>query len=134
MGRSFAAGDEGPLALELLGDPGRLGEVAALELSVAANRRVEIPVIDVQLPPGVEARGALLDTVQAASGVRRAEARYPGFLRIWLSPLSEGTQVAIPLPFRWTVSGTVRGLGAMAYPEAAPQDLTVLPPRVMNIE
>lgn len=134
MGRSFTGDEEGPLALELLGEPGRAGRMAALELSVQARGAVEAPVIDLQLPAGVDAEESLLETVRMTAGVRDAEPRRPGFLRIWLEPMADGVQTSIPLPIRWSVRGRLHGLGAMAYPRAEPQAMTVLPPRTLNIE
>jgi hypothetical protein len=134
MGRDFEAdGAPGPLTLELRGEPGRAGRVAALELSVVADRAVDSPIIDLQLPAGIDARETLIQTVTTANGVQRAEPRHPGFLRIWLAPMAAGTSVSIPLPIRWTLRGNLSGLGAMAYPQAQPDAMTVLPPRELDI-
>jgi hypothetical protein len=133
MGREFEGAADGPLGLELAGDPGSAGDIAALELVITARRAVVSPVIDLQLPAGVDARDGLLDVVQGASGVRAAEPRRPGFLRVWLHPLAEGTMTAIPLPVRWSVRGQLRGLGAMAYPASEPAAMTVLPPAALDV-
>ena len=134
MGRSFTDGGTGPLELELAGDAGRAGEVAALELTVHAREGVLAPLVDLQLPAGVDASDTLLEVVERSPGVRRVEPRRPGFLRIWLETLAEGTQTVIPLPIRWTAHGRIRGLGAMAYPQGRPQAMTTLAPAELDID
>jgi len=134
MGRTFTTGGEGPLELELAGDAGGAREVAAMELAVRAREGVLAPVVDLQLPAGVDARESLLDVVLAAPGVRHAEPRRPGFVRVWLEPLAEGTQTVIPLPIRWSARGRLRGLGAMAYPQGRPAAMTMLAPAELDID
>lgn len=134
MGRRFAERDEGPLALEIQGDVGRGGELSALELSATASRAVGRPVLDIQLPAGVNAEGQLVETLEASSSVLSAEPRAPGFVRVSLAPIAEGATVVLPLPLRWTARGQLRGLGVIAYPESSPQAMTVLQPRVLEVQ
>jgi hypothetical protein len=139
MGRAFDAtpddaSAEAPLALELQGDAGRLGELAALELSITARRAVRQPVLDIQLPAGVEAEGQLVEALLATGSVRAAEPREPGFVRVHLAPLAEGTSAILPLPLRWTGSGTLTGLGVIAYPLSAPDAMAVLAPRAFEVQ
>jgi len=132
FGRPFSASGDGPLGLALTGDVGRVGGVAALELSVHAVRPVDDAVVDLQLPAGTEATDALLGALRAASDVLGAEARNPGFVRIRLRPMAEGTHVAISLPLRWRLRGSVHGLGAVAYPASDPSSMAVLVPRALE--
>jgi len=133
MGRRFDGRDDGPLSLELQGDEGRGGELAAFELTVTADRAVDAPILDVQLPAGVTAGDQLVATLQSSGAVRAAEPRHPGFLRIWLNPLVEGGSAVVPLPLRWTARGELHGLGVIAYPESSPEAMTVLAPRSLEV-
>lgn len=138
MGRGFDPEPSGdapaPLALEFQGDVGRLGELAALELSITARRAVRQPVLELQLPAGVEAEGQLVEALLGSASVRAAEPREPGFVRVRLAPLAEGASAILPLPLRWTASGTLTGLGVIAYPLSAPDAMTFLEPRPLEIE
>lgn len=133
MGRGFESRDQGPLALEIQGDVGDQGELAALELSVTADRPVPSTVLEIQLPSGIDARNQLVDLLTASGTVRRAEPRRPGFIQVHLGPLAEGAVQVIPLPLHWTVSGDLRGLGVIAYPATEPSAMTVLAPRDLPI-
>lgn len=133
MERPFTERTDGPLRLSLAGDPGDAATVAALELSVRATEELGPSVVDVQLPAGVEADERLRGAIESVSGVTRAEARAPGFLRVTLAPMDDGTERTIPLPLRWTVRGTLRGLGAVAYPLGHPGHMTSSPPRELTI-
>jgi hypothetical protein len=121
------------LALELGGDVGDASSVAALELSVRALRELSAPLVEIALPAGVNADEGLLSALRGSSQVAYAEARTPGFVRVRLQPMANGTQAVIPLPLRWSVRGTVRGLGVVAYPEDDPADMTVLAPRDIGL-
>ncbi len=131
--RSFVARQDAPVHVALAGEAGPLGSLAALELSVHADREVGSPIVDVQLPAAVEVDDALLQRLEANAAVRRAEARRPGFLRLWLAPLAPQVDVSIPLSLRWQAAGTVRGLGLVAYAADRPDQMTVVPPRVWVI-
>ena len=109
---------------------GNAGDVAALELSVRAERETSSPVIDLALPAGIDADEALLGALRGAG---RVEAREPGMVRIALAPMSAGTETIVPLPLRWSVRGTLRGLAAVAYPAGDPGAMTVLPARELAI-
>jgi hypothetical protein len=131
--RPFAASREGRLELELQGSVGRVGELAALELSVKALQWRDAPIVDVQLPAGVEADDRLLASLRANGAVRSVEAREPGFVRLRLVALEPQQTVAIPLPLRWRASGSVRGLAVVAYDAASPERMSVLPSRVLEV-
>ncbi len=131
--RAFAARQDAPLRLALNGEAGAAGTLAAVELSVVAQRAVGMPVVDVQLPAGVEPDDALLRRLEASAAVRRAEAREPGFLRLWLAPMAAEAELTIPLTLRWQAVGTVRGLALVAYAADRPDRMTVVPPRTWTI-
>src|SRR5690606_21470685 len=102
MERPYVARNDGPLALELRGDPGAAGEVAALELSVKAAGEVGAPVVDLSLPAGI-APERVVEALRGAASVVHAEAREPGIVRVTLARMLAGTEVILPLPMRWTV-------------------------------
>ncbi|MCZ7680938.1 MAG: hypothetical protein M5U28_20005 [Sandaracinaceae bacterium] len=133
MERAFAERAGGPLRLELRGDAGDASTLAALELSVRAERELAGAVVDVSLPAGVDADEVLLGALERAGSVRRAEAREPGMVRVWLGPMAAGTEAVVPLPLRFRVRGSLTGLGAVAYPEGDPGAMTVLPPRTLEL-
>ena len=129
MDRPFAPRQDGPFTLAVEGDPGDGSTLAALELSVTAREETDAAVLDLQLPAGVEATDALLASIGRGSSVASVEPREPGFLRLRLSPMAAGTTQTISLPLAFTVTGDLRGLGAIAYPLGRPGEMTVLPPR-----
>ena len=68
-------------------------------------------------------------------GVRvRSIARGDGVLTLYLAPQRPGNEMRIPLPLRWSVAGTLAGLGMVGYAEDRPDDVTVLAPRELAIE
>jgi hypothetical protein len=133
MGRPFRDRQQGPLQLELHGDVGQTGELAALELTVRADEAVDQPVLDIQLPAGIAVSDPLRESLLNGGQIRDMEPRRPGFLRVWLAPMAAGTTLVLPLPLRWTLSGELRGLGVLAYPRSAPAALTVLAPRDVSL-
>jgi hypothetical protein len=128
----FVAG-EGPLHIEIRGDIGRIGRLAALEITVHANESVGHPVLEISLPAGVVADEALLASIQRVAHVARAEARRPGFVRITLSPLGSGADVRIPLPLEHRARGRMSGLGISAYPASTPYRRTIVVPQVVDV-
>jgi len=133
FGRPFTSRDDGPLTARIEGSVGAVDELAALELMIEAKRAVRIPVLDIQLPAGVDADEQLLRTFEAGSNVRDAERREPGFVRLTLPRLEAEQQVVIPLPLRWRSPSQVRGLAVIAYDGERPPDMTVLPPRDLQV-
>src|SRR5690606_16003760 len=131
--RPYVTRNDGPLALELRGDPGATGEVAALELSVKAAGKVGAPVVDLSLPAGI-APERVVEALRGAASVVHAEAREPGIVRVTLARMLAGTEVILPLPMRWTVRGELRGLAAVAYPAGDPGAMSVLPERALRID
>lgn len=133
FGRPFEARRDGPLGLSMQGDVGHLGGIAALELTVSAAAGVDDPILDIQLPAGVQADEQLLAGLRSSSVVRLAEARSPGFVRLTLAPLAAESRTAVSLPLPWRASGRVRGLAVVAYPGDRPHAMTVLPSRVLDV-
>jgi hypothetical protein len=132
-GRAFEAARGPALDLDLQGDLGEAGSLAALELTVTSRVPVERAVVEVQLPSGVRADDALLAALRETSGVRSVEPRAPGFLRVTLARLDAARQVVLPLPLRWTATGELSGLAVVAYPASRPSQMTVLAPRRLRI-
>lgn len=116
-----------PLALAVEGEVGARDTRAALVLSVQ-NRGARIlgrPVVEIELPAGAE-----LDepTREALAGRLRADAHQEGrTLILPLHPLPPGGWVRLPLPVRWSVGGSLRGLGAVAYDARNPDRAGILP-------
>jgi hypothetical protein len=131
--RAFETTRGPAFGLGLRGDVGEAGGLAALELTVAARVAVERPVVELQLPTGVRADEALVAALRGARGVRAVEARAPGFLRVTLSRMDAAQEVVLPLPLRWTATGTLSGLAVVAYPASRPGQMTVLGPRRLPI-
>ncbi|MCB9595734.1 MAG: hypothetical protein H6719_23635 [Sandaracinaceae bacterium] len=132
--RDFVARGDGPYELRLDGDVGDAVTGAGLELTVHATRRVDQPtVLSISLPAGVSADPTLRARLGQVAGVTRVEARDPAFVRLWLAPMGDGTDVTIPLAFRWTVRGSLRGLGVIAAPLGRPEAMTVLAPRGLEV-
>lgn len=131
--RPFVARDDGPYALAIEGDPGDTATGAALELSITARREIERTVVDLSLPAGAIVDDTLRAQMMGAPGVERIEVREPGFLRVRLGPMGDGVERTIPLPLRWSVRGTLRGLGAVAYPLGEPGAMSAIAPRELPV-
>ncbi len=132
--RDFVSRSGGPYELSIAGDVGDAITGSGLELSVRATEELTEPtLLVIQLPAGVEADDALRAMLSRASAVVRVEAREPAFVRLWLAPMAAGTDVTIPLAFRWTVRGDLTGLGAIAFPLGRPEAMTVLAPRALDV-
>lgn len=124
---------EGPVSLSVQGDIGYAGERAALELTVTGTSESATPrvVIELQLPAGAWVDSIALSRLRAmASSV---ELREGGLLRFVLASITKDQVLTLPLPLRWTLRGTVSGLGAVAYAEGRPTRMTVLPGRELSL-
>lgn len=133
FGRELQQRRDAPMRLELRGEPGALGELAAYELEVKATRAVNAGVVDLQLPAAVDADERFIAMLESNAGVRRAEARNPGYVRLWLAPLAAEASATIPISLRWIAAGQVRGLATIAYEADRPGAMTVLPPQTITI-
>jgi len=132
--RDFVTRARGPYELSIDGDVGDAIVGAGFELTVRATEEtLEPTIVDLQLPAGVTVDDRLRGTLNGVGNVLRVEARDPAFVRVWLTPLGDGTEVAIPLPLRWTARGDLRGLGVIAYPLGRPEAMTSIAPRQLPV-
>ena len=134
MERPFVARADGPFDLAIEGDAGDVATGGALELSVRATERVMRPIVELELPAGIDFDRALRERLASASGVQSVELREPGFVRLVMAPMNSGTTVTVALPMRWTVRGDLRGLGVIAYPTSRPEAMSALAPQRWAIE
>lgn len=125
---------DAPLTLAIQGENGDARHTASLELTVHATSEVASPVLLIQLPAGITPDEALLSAIRGSGVVVMVEPRTPGLLRVRLAAMASGTDIRIPLPLRWSVRGTMRGLGVVAYEANSPGRTTVLAPRTITID
>jgi hypothetical protein len=124
----------GPLFATIEGEPGPRDTRAAYVLRVQ-NRSVRVlsnALIEIDVPSGAELDQDTRDVLERRFA---APVLLTGrTLALRLRPLPPGGVVRIPLPLRWSVSGTLSGLGIAAY--AGPElgaGVTVVAPRVIEI-
>lgn len=107
-----------PVDIELTGELGARDNRAglAIELRNQGARVMRRPVVEVDLPAGAEldepARRALSAMTRAVPTIEGRTLRLP------LRPLSPGARIRLPLGLRWTVAGSLRGLGVSAYDDS----------------
>lgn len=122
----------GPLSLRYEGEVGGEDELSELELVVKnrSPRTLPAPIVEIDLPTGAE----LTERDRAQMGwVVRSVHRSDGVLTLRLAPLRPGNEVRVRLPVRWSVAGRLVGLGAAAFVEDRPEEITVLAPRELEI-
>jgi hypothetical protein len=128
-----SAAVRGPFAVALEGEIGALDATSELVLIVrnTTPRTVPVPVVEIDLPTGAE----LTAQARASIGARAARApdRTGDVLTLTLTPLPPGAERRIPLPLRWSVGGTLVGLGVAAFGADRPDRATILPPRPVTI-
>lgn len=118
------------------GEVGARDVRAALRLNVRSRqpRLVRMPVAYVDLPSGAELDQPTREALEAVGAQPTMEGRT---LRIELPSLAPGRQVRLPLPLRWSVGGTLRGLGVTVIDESevadAIQPATVVPSRALEL-
>ncbi len=123
----------GPFALELEGEVGVLDATSELVLVVrnTTPRTIAVPMIEVDLPTGAEltasSRGAI------AARAARGPDRSGDVITVTLLPMPPGAVRRIPLPIRWSVGGTLVGLGVAAFAADREDRATILPPRSVTI-
>lgn len=119
--RPIAEREEGPLELSLEGDVGTARSTSALEILVVANEESASPEVLVQLPPGALLDRASRARIERSEIVREVGAPdREGVVRIRLQTLASGARVRIPLPVRWSGTGTTRGFALVGYDAAEP--------------
>jgi hypothetical protein len=121
------------LALSLDELPAAQGARGGFTLVVRnrAPRLIAAPIVEVLLPAGAE-----LDT-EAARALAPALVADPELegrtLRLQLRALPPGGAARLPLALRFTVTGTLHGLGVVARALDAPGRVSVLPPRALTL-
>lgn len=107
-----------PVRVTLDGELGSRDTRAGLAITLRNEgaRLIREPVVEVDLPAGAEldepARRALAAMTRTVPTI---EGRT---LRLALRAMSPGARIRLPLGVRWTVAGTIRGLGVTAYDDA----------------
>ncbi len=122
----------GPFVLTLVGESHGQDEVAELELVVTnrSPRWIAAPVVEIALPTGAELTEAALTLTRRR--VRSAQVT-ESLLRVVLAPLAPGAECRVPLPIRWSVAGTLMGIGAAAYATDREDAVSVLVPSPLAI-
>jgi len=120
------------LALSIEGEVGPRDARAGLALTIRNQdpRIMTRPIVEIDLPAGTE-----LDepTREGLRALTIAEPTVEGrTLRLQMRPLAPGGYARLPLPLRWSVGGTLRGLGVSAYDEIAPQGEDLRPMAVLR--
>lgn len=122
---------ESALELAWTGEPGardvRSGLV--LEIRNRGARVVARPIVEIELPAGAE-----LDetTRERLSQLLAAPAEIEGStMRLELRPMAPAGFLRLPIRARWSVGGTLRGLGASAWDDASPPHADARPVRVL---
>ncbi len=123
----------GPFTMTLSGEPGARDDVSQLELRVVnrSPRWITAPIVELELPTGAELaedQHALIRRVVRRSDLEGAR------LTMALRALAPGAEVRIPLPVRWSVAGTLAGIGAAAHAADAPDAISLLRPEPLVIE
>ncbi|MCC7537230.1 MAG: hypothetical protein IT379_13490 [Deltaproteobacteria bacterium] len=115
------------------GEAGPRDARAAFVLTVQSRgaRVARRPIVEIDLPAGAELdEGARVLLGEQLGARPLLEGRT---LRLRLRAMSPAGRVRIPLPLRWSVGGTLRGLGVSAYEENEPGAAGVLLPRAITI-
>jgi len=122
----------GPFVVTLEGEPHGQDEVADLEIVIVNHspRWIAAPVIEIASPTGAELTAAAMSTMREHA---RSVGGTPALLTLVLAPLAPGAEQRIPLPFRWSVAGTLAGIGASAYATDRSDAVSVLLPVPLEI-
>lgn len=123
---------EGPYMLALEGDARGQDEVSAQTLVVTnrSPRWIASTVVEIALPTGAELTATALEEVR--DHVRNATAT-PTLLRVTLHSLAPGAEARIPLPVRWSIAGTLDGIGVAAWATDREDAVSLLLPRPTEI-
>lgn len=123
----------GPFTMEIEGDAGARDDVAQLELVIVnrSPRWITAPIVELELPTGAELAE---DQHQLIRRVVRRSDLSDTTLTISLRALAPGAEVRIPLPVRWSVAGTLSGIGVAAHAADAPDAISILRPEPLVIE
>jgi hypothetical protein len=126
------------LALEWSGEAGARETRSALSLRIRnrGTRVVVRPVVEIQMPAGTELDEPTREGL--ASLLAEPPAMEGNVLRLALRPLAPGASIRLPIRSRWSVGGTLRGLGVSAFDDAesrrgAQRSYAVLPSRELTL-
>ncbi len=127
------AAKQGALVTELEGQIRGRGQRSDLFVIVhnRSPRAIANPVLQISMPAGAELDEEGLRIVRKSTVGQSLATR--GVLKLQLPGLAPGAVARIPLPFRWSLAGRLTGLGIASYPADRPEDVGVLPPRVVSI-
>ncbi len=124
----------GSLRVKWDGKIGALDDRSNLHILIhnRSPRAIASPILDISVPAGAELdEKAKQQLAIHTNGFAEATR---GTLRLHLHGLPPGAKRKIPLPFRWSVGGTLQGLGVASYPEDQPEDVSILAPRYLHIQ
>jgi hypothetical protein len=130
--------NEARMSLEWTGEAGARETRSALSLRIR-NRGTRVavrPVVEIQMPAGTELDEA---TREGLASITAAPPAMEGnVLRLELLPLAPGASIRIPIRSRWSVGGSLRGLGVSAHDDAesrrgARRSYAVLPSRAVDL-
>lgn len=122
---------EAPVDLEWTGEVGARDGRAGLLLSVR-NRGARImtrPTVEIEVPAGTELDEYTRDRL--AELLAEPASQDGRTLRLVLRPLAPGGYVRVPLPLRWSLSGTLIGLGTTVWDDRGPSSVQDLPVQIL---
>ncbi len=134
--RPVAAARAAPLVASLEGHLGRVGEAAALEISIESTTATAVarPILEVLLPSAAELPEQTRRAIARARGVLRVEPTdLRGLVRFHLRPLEPRERLRLPLPVRWLAGGAVRGLALAVYDGDQPWRVSSVPARLLQL-
>lgn len=122
----------GPFAIALEGDAGARDGTSGLTLVVRnrSPRWIAAPIVQIEVPTGAELPEREHALLRAA--VRRSDFS-AGTLALTLRALPPGAEARVPLPLRWSVAGTLEGLGVAAWAGDRPDAISVRAPAPLRI-
>jgi sporulation-control protein spo0M len=123
---------EGPFAIAIEGEAHGQDQVAELELVVRnrSPRWIAQPIVELSLPTGAELTAAQVSALRSAA---RTVSLADGTLTIRLRSLPPGAEGRVRLPIRWSVAGTLTGIGVAAHAADRDDAISVLTPTPITI-
>lgn len=134
--RPAHAQQDGPLEVELTGDPGLVDDRAAFQVVInnAALTPVELPRLLITLPAGAVLDETARSAMTSPAGVLEVEPPDGrGVVRVVLDRLEPGTEMRLPLPLIWTAAGRRQGPAIAAFPADRSWELTIGPPAELDV-
>ena len=126
------------ISLEWTGETGARETRSALSLRIR-NRGTRVavrPIVEIQMPAGTELDEATREGL--ASLLAAPPAMEGNVLRLALRPLAPGASIRLPIRSRWSVGGSLRGLGVSVFDDAesrrgALRSFAILPSRAVEL-